>query len=856
MNYESTLLWKNTLGIQGDGLIDRLRVSYLSLRKNVMGLLDEVRKDFPNLTVHSIEHADDLWQKASLITGEGYPLNPLEGYILGCTFLVHDSVLSYKAFGGRDALRKTTEWTDCYQSIVGTDYDNEDGKQNVDFNVIRQLHAKKCADILCRQFEDYDGKTYYLLFDEELRKHFGALIGELASSHHWETSNLSDLSNQVNPLAYMPPDWVICPLKIACILRCSDAAAIDYSRAPDYLLRLLRLNGVSIDHWSAQNRLGIAPDLKDSSRLVITSTYDFEEAEFSAWNVAYDAVKVINSELEKCNEMLADVAPFKVRSVAGATSKKALSAYIKTKGWMPCDVSVHISDVANLIKTLGGKELYGKTDLQFIVLRELIQNSRDAINARRLLEEDDIFSGRIIVSVCKTDEGTQITVTDNGVGMSLDTISNSLLNFGKSFWQNGAVNDEFPGLNTAGFRPVGQYGIGFFSIFMIAKSVIVESRKFKDGLNDAYLVKFPKGLTLSPIFVKFKSTSTHYTTKISFVLDEKHASWPDEYEVKRNLINTNNFSVPISAMLSTLVAGLDVDVYYQSDEVTKQIHQRIDDKNFDKKAWLRSLSFADYQHNKDLDDFIEANYQRLEYIFDERHSFAGLAALATRFMPNQDFLSGSTIGGLLTELHSRSGDYWIGILEKKPDGARRNSGEYEVSKDVLAQWATKQAMALEPRALKEVHLGLRLQIAMQHFGADPIRITFAFCLMYGETSYSVLPLGEFVVLLSRGMKLVFIDSYFSSKNENEGHGDVYVNFNQVSDKLQSGEILFVPIMNSGFLTYRFKDGIPEKNYGFIDCLYRLADSMGYKLTFSFRNNYITNNMGMSERALVMEIEKK
>ena len=857
MEYESTSLWQNTLGKQGDKLIDRLRVSYQSLREHIAGLLEEVRKDFPNLTVHSIEHADDLWKKASMIIGEGYPINPLEGYILGCTFLVHDSVLSYKAFGGKEELRKTTEWTDSYQSIKGTDNDSEEGKQKIDFTVIRQLHAKKCTDILSRQFESLDGNRYYLLSDEDLRKHFGALIGIIASSHHWETSSLSELPKQVNPLGHMPSCWVICPLKIACLLRCSDAAAIDSNRAPDYLYRLLRLNGVSRDHWSAQNRLGIAPDLKDPTRLIITSTYDFEEEDFSAWNVAYDAVKIIGSELEKCNELLADVAPFKVRSIAGAASKKALSTYIKTKGWMPCDVSVHISDVAKLIKTLGGKELYGKEDLQFIVLRELIQNARDAINARRLLEKDEIYTGRIIISTRETDNGTLIAVKDNGVGMSLETISNSLLNFGNSFWQDGAVNDEFPGLKTAGFRSVGQYGIGFFSVFMIAKSVIVESRKYKDGLDNAHLVKFPKGLTLSPIFANHKSTSTQYTTKISFVLDEKHASWPKEYEVKRNQMHSVNFNVPISAMLSSLVAGLDVDVYYQeSDEKPRRIHQRIDDEGFDKKQWLRKLSFADYQHDKELDDFIEANYNRLEYICDEHHSFTGLAAIATRFLPNQDFLGGSTVGGLLTGLHSRSGEYWIGILEKNPSGAKRDGGDNKAPKDVIVRWATNQAAALEQRALVDVQLRFRLQIAMQNLGADPIKIAFAFCLMYGEASsqYNVLSLGEIVGLLSQGKKLIFIDSDISSKNENEGHGDVYMNIGQVSAKLMDGEMLYVPIMNSGFLSYKLKDGVPEKNNGFIDCLFRVADSKGYRLCFSYRHNYIINNLGMNERALVIEIE--
>ena len=125
MEFENTSLWKQSLGIKDDQNVERLRTSYTSFRDNMKGLLDEVRIDFPNLTDHSIEHVDNLWRIASLITGENYPINPLEGFILGCSFLVHDSVLSYKAFGGKDALRSTIVWKDNYQDIIGTEYDTE-----------------------------------------------------------------------------------------------------------------------------------------------------------------------------------------------------------------------------------------------------------------------------------------------------------------------------------------------------------------------------------------------------------------------------------------------------------------------------------------------------------------------------------------------------------------------------------------------------------------------------------------------------------------------------------------------------------------------------------------------------------
>lgn len=780
----------------------------------------------------------------------------MEGFILGCSFLVHDSVLSYKAFGGKEALRDTIEWKDNYQDILGTEYNTEEGKQRLDFKVIRLLHAKKCGDILFRQFEGIDGNKYYILADDELRKHYGQLIGEIASSHHWEVEKIVSLPSQVNGLTSLSADWTICPRKLACILRCADAAAIDSGRAPDYLFRLLHLNGVSKNHWVAQNRLGIALDVNDSSRLVFTSTHDFEEEDFTAWSVAYDAVKVVEDELNKCQGLLSEQEQFQVKTVAGAKSRKELSQYIKTKGWMPSDVSVHISDVEHLIMTLGGKELYGKEDIQLLVLRELIQNAGDAIRARRLMEKDDSI-GKISVRVYKSGNDTMLSVTDNGVGMSLSTISNSLLNFGNSFWHGDAVHDEFPGLKTAGFKSVGQFGIGFFSVFMLAKSVVIETRKYTDGLNDAHLVKFPSGLTLAPIFANFTSASTQYSTSICLTLEEKYKGWPIEYEARRSKMNSINFKVPFHAMLSTLVAGLDVDVYYQEFEKENiRIHHRIDAADLDKKAWLRSLSLADYQKDKELDAYIETNYSRLCYVYDDNRRIAGLAAIGTRFLPYDDFLGGSTVGGLLAGFHSRSGEHWIGILDKTPGGAKRGGDVFTASETVLRTWAKNQVSDLGKDTLKDVQMRFRLQIAMHFFKIDPKSVAVAFCVLDNRMSTQMMmSLDALVNIMAQGRKLIFVDSDFMSHKDSEGHGDSYLNVSQVASLLQPDEILYVPLMNSGFLSYKLKDSVPVNDCGFVDCLYRMAMDMGHHMVFSYRKNYAINNLGMNDRALVIEIER-
>ena len=53
----------------------------------------------------------------------------------------------------------------------------------------------------------------------------------------------------------------------------------------------------------------------------------------------------------------------------------------------------------------------------------------------------------------------------------------------------------------------------------------------------------------------------------------------------------------------------------------------------------------------------------------------------------------------------------------------------------------------------------------------------------------------------------------------------------------------------------FGAGNPRNDYGFIDCLYRMAVSLGYKIVFSYIKNYVASNLGLMDRALVIEVKK-
>ena len=688
MLYQNTSLWKRTLG-KKDNTTEPFRISFEKARENAMFLLDKIRIDFPNLTVHDITHVDSLWNVADTIIGDEYEINTLDGYVWGIAFLIHDAALSYETVGGIDELRKTTEWQDAYADGPG-DIDMEEFKKTCDFEAIRSLHAKKAESILGETFHRNNGTTFYII-NEDITIYndnspilipqdtFNESIGKIAASHHWSIDEVeSKLSNQIDPPYGLPNDWTINEQKLACILRCADAGHIDNGRAPDSIYYSLVINGVSRQHWDAQRRLGqVREDINDNTKLCITSIKSFVKEDFATWNVAYDAVKLFDEELKKTNKLLKPSGlSFPHTGVTGADSKEELSKYIKTKGWKPCSIGVHTSNVKALIDNLGGSKLYGEENKLLFVLRELIQNARDAIQARKKLD-DGFGEGRIIIRHIENHGNHWIEVEDNGTGMSLDCITYHLLDFGNSYWRSSLAKYENPGLRSRSFKSIGKFGIGFYSVFMVAKSVEVVTRRYNKG-DDAIKIEFPSGLTLSPIVSDAKQ-STNVSTVVKFELkDSIHL----EYYVGDYL----DYVITLSKALRILIAGLDTDVYFESEGKSYLVHQNVKSTTFNKSEWLNSL-FIDDAFNPIIFDKAAA---KLESIRDEKDEIRGW------LLPHEWVLeyygpviyehilpSITTIGGLSTAINDLTGNYdylgYVGYLDGIENSINRNGMAFDES---------------------------------------------------------------------------------------------------------------------------------------------------------------------------------
>jgi len=847
---QQTELWKNAFADRAQDTFaeqrTRLSNALLVFRGNIQPLVRRIAEILPGLTIHDETHLDALWDTADLVAGPGYPLNPLEAFIFGGAVLLHDSAMCWEAYEhGQAGIRETIEWKDAYAEECDRNSHKDDleEKSVADFAALRALHAHQAENLpnMTWSHPDTDQKIY-LIEDTQLRIEFGRLIGRIAASHHWDIDTLaSGLGDQFNAPSYLPSEWTIDPVKIACLLRCADASHVNDARAPLFLYALIKRQGVSMQHWRSQNRMmGPSLDASDPSQqtIVYTSSRPFKENEAAAWWVAHDAVSMINGELRTVNALLKNrerpAAPeFRIKRVKGADSLEELTRSIQVEGWKPCKAEPHVSNVESLVLELGGEKLYGSgSDPVAIVLRELVQNSRDAIVARRNIEPN--FEGEINIRIEETD-GNWLIIEDDGVGMSQRVLTGPLLDFGNSFWRSNLVKSEFPGLRSSRFRPIGRFGIGFYSIFMIADQAEVSSKGWDKGIADCNTLFFDSGASLRPILRQGRPNnfSSRISTRIRLKLKPGRLSGDHQITLKPSYLGAQSFHTPFNAFVSALAIGLDVKIFIdQKDGVRIKVHAGAPYYDPNPLQLLRSISFVDYNNNQTAATEISKQHQRLRPIrVDDR--LYGVAAISTSNTSSQLLMSVRTIGGLATSLIGGSSGSYIGYIDHKPDSARRGPVSYEAPTETMSSWAIEQLQILDNASINERERCIAGMHACD-FGADPIDFGLMLASIPG-IGHKFLSYHEIAELCQDHLIGVFKSSFMDYIETHHSVG------------LAPECILIIPITNCSALKLEFTDGRPTNPNCIIGCIQRAIEKAGHKpIWTTLKTRHISNLTGEME----------
>lgn len=370
--------------------------------------------------------------------------------------------------------------------------------------VLRRLHAQQAAVLAKQGWKTHNGETDYLIDDPALRDFYGETIGQIAYSHWWSVARVEEsLSEYLGALPGKTKSRID-RIKLACLLRVADALHLDQRRAPRFLRALILPQGESEKHWVFQGRLAL-PHIEHDA-VVFTASASFEVSDTDAWWLAYDTICDVDRELRDVDLLLQDRDSnqrLRARRVKGARNPESLALMIPTRGWRPIDTQLRMSDIPKIVETLGGAKLYG--DKPEIALRELIQNSVDAVEARRRYQSRPADWGNIKISLSEkpdVDGYYWLNIEDNGIGMSESVLTGPLIDFGASFWRSPLATQEFPGLRAKGMNAIGRFGIGFFAVFMLGNVVRVISRRCDKGVEDARVLEFRNGLASRPILLK------------------------------------------------------------------------------------------------------------------------------------------------------------------------------------------------------------------------------------------------------------------------------------------------------------------------------------------------------------------
>ncbi|WP_345819265.1 ATP-binding protein [Methylobacterium fujisawaense] len=740
-----TQLWQKSFVSKKGDVHQEARLRLVSslgqMRDSVGTLLKNVPADCKDLTIHDVTHLDALWEMASLIVGEDYDLNPAEAYVLGGSILLHDAGLTVSSFGnGLADLIATTEWQDIAAAIL-REHSIEVNDNNIrtppdriapiiKFAVLRALHAKQAEVMATQHWTMAGGVQIYIIDNLEFRQAFGSSIGRIAHSHNWDIGKVADrLNNNIGSGTTLPNEWSVNERKIACILRCADAAHIDRRRAPTILFAASRPGGLSARHWGAQNKIN-KPTV-DKGTLIYSAGQSFRSDEAEAWWQAYDLIGVVDKEIRSSNALLEEMhAPlFKVQRVFGAESPRALSTYFIPDGWRPINAEVKVSDPVHLAKTLGGRQLYGAGMLA--PLREILQNAADAIRARCKIEDRPLSWGQIKITLENDPDkpkGCILHVEDNGIGMTERVMAGPLIDFGKSIWSSSLLQEEFPGLQSKNIDPIGKFGIGFFSIFELGSDVKVVSKHYEAGLSDTKVLEF-RSLSGRPLIRPAlpKELPRDASTKISVAISDYDVFVRSAAKSHAAYRLTASIVPDLSKALLRMICMLDINVEFQDKVGGKTSAHSYDIYGVDADIFIEEL-LPDVPQNE-RDAYKAAYNKTLKPIVGEDGKKYGRAALS--FIPSfgrqhERRATGHVgVGGFVYEDYSGITVPYLGVVEGSTDGAARRSARSSVPKDVLIKWVSEQAKLIDQSRFQKLHL-MKAAESILEMGGNPGDLPYVF----------------------------------------------------------------------------------------------------------------------------------
>ncbi|MGB7604762.1 MAG: molecular chaperone HtpG [Lutisporaceae bacterium] len=210
-----------------------------------------------------------------------------------------------------------------------------------------------------------------------------------------------------------------------------------------------------------------------------------------------------------------------------------------------------------------------------IFLRELISNASDAIDKRYYIalsdEKTSFDKNDFYIKISPDKENKTLTITDTGIGMTKEELENNLGTIARS----GSL--EFKNENEAkdGVDIIGQFGIGFYSAFMVSDLVTVKSRSINSDEAYIWQSKGAEGYTIDTCDRDIVGTEIILKIKEN-TEDENYDEYLDEHRLRSLVKKYSDFiKYPIKMLVkkSKLKEGSETEYedYFEEEILNSMV---------------------------------------------------------------------------------------------------------------------------------------------------------------------------------------------------------------------------------------------------------------------------------------------
>lgn len=485
-SYEETKLYKRLRKLGEEKIIDKVD-SFIGVVEDRLNLTG--RAAFGDYTLHNAQHSLNLMGIAEGIISKKTMdrLSSAEIMMMIMSFYFHDIGMA-SSHQDAENIRKSEDFKIFLKSH--TEYSDKIDALNKknDTSVVDPNVSMIIEDVYHTALTDYlrpkhATKARYKTIINELKKNnpdlflienysFEDKLCEICESHNEDTTVLSDSTGGIKRfdtdyyLLGEPINLQFC----AAVLRLTDILDFDYERAPKSLynalgLELRQMPGfkVSIREW--QKQISVHTIRKDQNALILDCQCTSPSIDHALRKMCISIENEIRKTQKILNENNSEISESYKIDLPQTVSPK-----IQALDYVYKDYSIHLNE-HSIIQLLMGENLYPNP---YMAARELVQNSIDACRVlHTLYGVKDLEVG---VDVIDKDGDKWLVVTDNGIGMDDNVISNYLFNVGNSYYNSTDFRAVAIQKNIENFEPISRFGIGFLSVFMIGDIVKIKTQ--------------------------------------------------------------------------------------------------------------------------------------------------------------------------------------------------------------------------------------------------------------------------------------------------------------------------------------------------------------------------------------------